>query len=249
MAKELIYLKPARKKHHGQKPHHQTNAAQSQVNSVGGRYTEDQMNGNFNFDTIHGLQLKEVEYRIPDAAERKRMRNAFAKKRVEFLQYLATEKRDLLIERLGLSDEEINLMKEGRSVNGYNVHHMHPLALGGKNEFSNFILTPLAPHDQWHHDVMDPQVNPSGRSYDEIEGKHGTFKIPYSDEMIYDPKKYGFTRDGKTVEPNYTSHEDLESKPQNYTVEQVAQRNARNGRTTAKTIAPKLMKIAASRSR
>ena len=49
--------------------------------------------------------------------------------------------------------------------------------------------------------------------------------------MIYDPKKYGFTRDGKEVEPNYTIHDDLSSKPQNYTVEQVAKRNKENGRT------------------
>ena len=237
---EYIYVKRERK---GGKKHHQnqgnngytsqskTPRPQAQENNFLPCYNAEQVNGEFSFDTIHGLKLKEVEYYIPNKDERKKLRSQFNKKRTEFLQYLATEKRDMLIERLGLSDAEIERMKEGKSINGYNVHHMHPIALGGKNEFSNFILTPLCPHDQWHHDVMDPQVDPRGVGYDQLQGKHGTFKIPYSDEMIYDPKKYGFTRDGKEVEPNYTIHDDLSSKPQNYTVEQVAKRNKENGRT------------------
>ena len=246
MSDKLIYAKRARKG--GKKHYHSNNNAYTSTSKdpskqakpvKNSRYTDSQMNGDFNFDTIHGLKLKEVEYFVPNKDERKRRRSEFNRKRTEFLQYLATEKRDMLIERLGLSDAEIERMKEGKSVNGYNVHHMHPIALGGKNEFSNFILTPLCPHDQWHHDIMDPQVNPSGRSYDEMQGKHGTFKIPYSDEMIYDPKKYGFTRDGQTVEPNYVSHEDIASKPQNYTVEQVAERNRKNGRTMKNAVLAK----------
>ena len=113
-------------------------------------------------------------------------------------------------------------MKKGFTPNGFNVHHKLPLHGGGKNEFSNFILTPLYPHDQWHKDVIEKQAEGIG-TY-----KVRKIKIPWTDEMIYDPKNYGFTRENQKVEkPNYSSKVMPQNYSKNYLPEHVnpAQRN------------------------
>lgn len=178
------------------------------------QYSQEQKAGIFSFDTIHGLQLKEVDYTVQSQDARgatrrefngprsveEREKNSEPGMRAKFLRHLADNRRDELKEKLGLSDEEINLMaKKGYAPKGYNVHHKFALHGGGKNEFSNLILVPNYPHDQWHKDVMDPQL------IGIQEGETRKIMIPWTDEMIYDPKKYGFTKDNQKVEPNYSS--------------------------------------------
>ena len=192
-----------------------------------GNHNQDQRDGNFSFDTIHGLKLKEVEYKVPPKAERVAKREEFngvkdengnvvvEGMRSKFLKMLAAEHADELKEKLGLSDKQIEQMSRGESVKGYNVHHKLALHGGGKNEFSNFILTPLYPHDQWHHDVMDGQL------IGIREGESRKIKIPYTDEMIYDPKKFGFTKENQPVQPNYVSNVDPKGYSALYTVEHV----------------------------
>ncbi len=175
-----------------------------------GRYTQEQRDGEFNFDTIHGLKLVEVDYTVPPSAERKAKREEFGGTRDEtgrpngdgirtaFVKMLAKDHVKELTE-LGLCDADIAMMKEGRVPNGYNVHHKLPLHGGGKNEFKNFILTPLYPHDQWHHDVLDPQIDGIR------EGESRKVMLPWTDAMVYDPKKYGFTKENQPVKPDYPS--------------------------------------------
>ena len=186
-------------------------------------YTAEQCAGRFNFDTIHGMKLKKVTYQVPSSAERKAKRAEFQGHdgkegmRSKFLKMLAKDHEKQLREQLGFTDAEINLMKQGRSVPGYNVHHKLPIHGGGKNEFSNFILTPLYPHDQWHHDILDPQIaNCMGT------GESKEVMLPWTDEMIYDPKQFGFTKDNEKVQPNYSSRVNPANYPKIYTAEQVA---------------------------
>ena len=193
-----------------------------------GRFNQDQRTGNFSFDTIHGLKLKEVEYTVPSRDERKAKRAEFNGVRDEngnvvvegvrskFLKMLANEHADLLVERLGLTDRDIDGMRKGFTPNGFNVHHKLALHGGGKNEFSNFILTPLYPHDQWHHDVMDAQIDGIR------EGETRKIKIPYTDEMIYDPKQFGFTRENQPVKPNYVSNVNPANYPNLYKAEHIS---------------------------
>ena len=226
----FVHVKRERKKGKGHGNRQQNHAAHS---ANGGFYSEghhnqDQKAGNFSFDTIHGLKLKEVEYSVPSKAERVAKRNEFNGVRDEngnvvvegvrskFLKMLANEHEDLLVERLGLTDRDIQGMREGYTPNGFNVHHKLALHGGGKNEFSNFILTPLYPHDQWHHDVMDPQI------LGIREGQTRKIKIPYTDEMIYDPKQFGFTKENQPVKPNYTSNVNPANYPDLYKPEHIS---------------------------
>ena len=141
---------------------------------AGKGYTNEQKRGDFNFDTVHGMKLTEVEYKIPSMAERKRRRKQFDAARREFVKELAEKHADMLVERLGLTRTDIELMKKGQSPAGFNVHHKLPIHGGGKNEFSNFILTPLYPHDQWHHDIIDPQID----GLAEGRGRKLQFRVP-----------------------------------------------------------------------
>lgn len=186
-------------------------------------YNAEQEAGKFNFDTIHGLKLKKVTYKVPPIGERKARRDEFQGRggkegmRSKFLKMLAKEHEQELREKLGLGDAEIKMMSEGKSIPGYNVHHKLPIHGGGKNEFSNFILTPFYPHDQWHHDVLDPQI-----AHCMGPGQEKEVMLPWTDEMVYDPKKFGITRDNVKVEPNYVSRVDPNKYPKIYTQEQVA---------------------------
>ena len=222
----LLHVRPERKK--GKKKHKSGNGKGSRQQSAQnggaqpyaprGRFNPDQMAGRFSFDTIHGLKLKEVEYTVPPLAERKAKRAAFnggrdkdgnligGGARAIFLQMLARDHEKELVEKLGLTERDLDGMRHGYTPNGFNVHHKLSLHGGGKNEIKNFILTPLYPHDQFHHDVIDPQL------VGIKEGETRKILIPWTDEMIYDPKKYGFYKEKHPVKPNYTSNVD----PKNY---------------------------------
>ena len=193
-----------------------------------GHHNKAQREGGFSFDTIHGLKLKEVEYKVPSKAERVAKRNEFNGERDElgnvvvegvrskFLKMLAKDHEKELVERLGLTERDIRGMREGYTPNGFNVHHKLALHGGGKNEFKNFILTPLYPHDQWHHDVMDAQL------LGIREGESRKIKIPWTDEMIYDPKQFGFTKENRPVKPNYVSNVDPANYPKLYKAEDIS---------------------------
>lgn len=200
------------------------------------KYNDDQKKGRFSFDTIHGLKLKQVEYKVPPMDVRKARREEFdgvysADKRMIkpgaralFLKHLAENHRDELKEKLGFSDKEIDTMVEkGYAPLGYNVHHKLAIHGGGKNEFSNFILAPVFPHDQWHKDVMDPQL------LGLAPGESRKILIPYTDAMIFDPKEYGVVRNNQPIKPNYRSVVEPNVYSQNYLPEHVADLRQKKG--------------------
>lgn len=180
----------------------------------GGTHNAAQKAGQFSFDTIHGLKLREMDYTVPPLTDRRAKRDEFnggrdqngklngGGVRGEFLKMLANEHEAELVEKLGLTDRDLESMRDGYTPNGFNVHHKLSLHGGGTNDFSNFILTPLYPHDQWHKDIIDGQL------IGIKEGETRTIMVPWTDEMIYDPKKYGFTKDNQKVTPNYSSNVD-----------------------------------------
>ncbi len=67
-------------------------------------------NGSFPFKTIHGMELKEVEYTIPSMKERKERRKQFSDKREEFLKYVGEHYVEQL-KAIGMSDAQIRMVK------------------------------------------------------------------------------------------------------------------------------------------
>ena len=156
----------------------------------------DAERGRFNFKTINGFKLIDVEYSVPDKATRKRRRKGFNSVREKFLAHIAKNCQKEL-RAIGITDKQIEQMKKGSVPNGYNVHHKLPIHGGGLNEFSNLILMPIPPHDELHHKVLDPQVS-------QIQaGETKKVKLPWSDNMVYVPPEHDNTRDQdkkKTIE-------------------------------------------------
>ncbi|CCZ21792.1 putative uncharacterized protein [Acetobacter sp. CAG:977] len=156
----------------------------------------DAERGRFNFKTINGFKLIDVEYSVPDKATRKRRRKGFNSVREKFLAHIAKNCQKEL-RAIGITDKQIEQMKKGSVPNGYNVHHKLPIHGGGLNEFSNLILMPIPPHDELHHKVLDPQVSQMQA------GETKKVKLPWSDNMVYVPPEHDNTRDQdkkKTIE-------------------------------------------------
>ena len=82
---------------------------------------------------------------------------------------------------MGLSDHMIGLLAKGEAPNGFNVHHKMPLAGGGKNEFSNFILIQNDPYHTDIHKVSDLQIVKMK------EGETKTVKIPMPQGNVFVP--------------------------------------------------------------
>ena len=173
MAKELIHTKRARKGNVG---------AQYGYNNGRGKSTSDKQRaerGQFDFDVINGFKLKETEFKMPPKSEREAMREQFKKEvRPSFLKYVAEHFVDEL-HAMGISDAGLARMREGYSVNGYNVHHKLPIHGGGTNDFKNLIIMLIAPHDELHHLVIDPQLKNQNLS------RGIKIKLPWNDDMVW----------------------------------------------------------------
>ena len=169
---EYVHVKrerPLERKHHGKGG--KGNRSQAQI---------DAANGKFGFDEIHGFRLIDVEYKVPPKREREARRSQFKGIRADFLREIGrTHEKEL--RAIGMNDAMIEMVKSGRTPKGYNVHHKLPIHGGGKNEFKNFILMPIPPHDDLHHKVLDAQVLKMQ------EGDSKMVKLPWSDDMVYIP--------------------------------------------------------------
>lgn len=108
-------------------------------------------------ETVHGAPVVEIEYTAKSKQEIKELRRAFNAARKEFLKDLGKNNADQL-RQLGMSENNINLIRNGRAPSGYNVHHKIPLAGGGKNEMNNFVFIKNEPYHVDFHKVTDMQI-------------------------------------------------------------------------------------------
>ena len=129
---------------------------------------------------MHDIPVIDVSYTAVGKKRVKELRRSFGPQRKAFLQNLAKTQAPVL-KALGLSDKAIAEMGKGRAPNGYNVHHKLPLAGGGKNEFSNFILIKNDPYHTDIHKVSDLQICQMQ------DGETKTVKMPVPDGSIFIP--------------------------------------------------------------
>lgn len=131
-------------------------------------------------DQIHGIPVVEVPYTAVSKKRVKELRREFTGQRKAFLKELAETQTDAL-RQMGLSDNMIGLLAKGETPNGFNVHHKMPLAGGGKNEFSNFILIKNDPYHTDIHKISDLQIVTMN------DGETKTVKIPMPQGSIFIP--------------------------------------------------------------
>ncbi len=160
-------------------------------------FLEKAAKGEFEFDTFNGFKLVEAEYRVPSKEERKKKRSSFDAAREGFLKYIG-EKCVFQLRRLGITNEQLAQIKNGKVPNGYNVHHKLPLQGGGTNSFSNLIFIPIKPHDELHNCIIKPQIG-------EIEaGESKKILLPWSDKMVYEPPENDRSREKGASKANKT---------------------------------------------
>ena len=174
MVKEFIHAKRSGKRSAGAAQYGYNNSRSSSTASK-----ERAARGQFDFDVINGFRLKEVEFKSPPKKQREAMREQFKKEvRPAFLKYVAEHFPNEL-RAMGISDAGLATMRKGYSVNGFNVHHKLPIHGGGTNDFKNLIIMPIKPHDELHHEVIDPQIKNQNLN------AGVKIKLPWSDDMVW----------------------------------------------------------------
>lgn len=135
-----------------------------------------------------GVPCKRVVFRVPPKAEREAMRLQFEQEtRPEFIKFLAnTQKKALLA--AGITEKQIENMKNGYTPHGFNTHHKLPIFGGGTNDFSNLVLIRREPyHDMMHYHLINPQV----RGLQENQQKIVT--VPDTESPVFvPPPQYRF---------------------------------------------------------
>lgn len=145
-------------------------------------------------DSIHGAPVIDAAYTAASKKQIKELRREFTPARRDFLISLAQTQKDVLLS-LGISEKAVAEMLKGNAPNGYNVHHKMPLAGGGKNDPSNFILIKNDPYHTDFHKISDVQICKMQ------DGETKTVKMPMPEGSIFVPPKEQY----KTQEKNRVS--------------------------------------------
>ena len=94
---------------------------------------------------LRGWHEEPIQYTKRPAAEREALRREFnGRAQPAYLNDVATNNADQL-KAGGLTDAEIEGMKQGETPDGYQVHHILPLDDGGTNSPDNLVLTRQSP--------------------------------------------------------------------------------------------------------
>lgn len=146
-------------------------------------------------DSIHGAPVVDVSYTAASKKQVKELRREFTPARHDFLISLALTQKDVLLS-LGISEKAVAEMLKGNAPNGYNVHHKIPLAGGGKNDPSNFILIKNDPYHTDFHKISDVQICKMQ------DGETKTVKMPMPEGSIFiPPKEHQKTQENNRISP------------------------------------------------
>ena len=120
--------------------------------------------------TLYDIEMKKINYVKRDRSVLKELRNDFNKSvRKDFLKSISSDIKNL--KSHGLSETDIQKLKDGLVPKGYQVHHELPLDDSGTNDFSNLVLIKNEPY----HKVVTNYQNSIAR----------TMKIGESKEVLW----------------------------------------------------------------
>lgn len=127
---------------------------------------------------LKNITLVECPYEAQTWPEMDNSFTEYQKNRVAFLKLLAYEHKNECM-KLGLTPDDINMMKHGLAPENYNTHIKIPFDFGGSNELKNLALIKSHPTHDLFHSIIDFQI------------EHGYLKknqkilVPYFEERIY----------------------------------------------------------------
>ena len=106
--------------------------------------------------TLPYVKSQKIQYTKVRTENLAQIRKAFnATGRKEFVKFLSNDENMLQqLKKAGLSDIDIQKMKDGYVPTGYQVHHKIPLDGGGTNSFDNLVLIR---NDPYHKVITNTQ--------------------------------------------------------------------------------------------
>lgn len=129
---------------------------------------------------LKNITLIEAPYAPLTWHETAKVFKDYPRNRAAFLKMISYAEYDACRE-LGLSQEDIDLMKEGISPENYNTHLKQPFDFGGKVEFNNFSLLRSHPtHDQIHQ-LIELQI-----TYDYLRTNKKIFIPTFKGHIYHD---------------------------------------------------------------
>jgi len=140
-----------------------------------------------NNQTLKNIPLKKVTFLVPSESSRHHTRIRYEKDiRKNFLQHLAKNHRNKLIE-VGLWDNLIDrTLAKGKTPPGWGIHHKIPLHGGGTNDFDNLIFIKFIDHFQIHRYID----NITGEMH---EGQSLELEIPFPENEIFSVENHSIT--------------------------------------------------------
>jgi len=131
---------------------------------------------------LPGMKKKQIEYKKRPKAEREKLRNKFQTQRKHFLKDLANSPDKVKqLKKAGLSDIDLEIMRNEKVPEGFQVHHKLPLDDGGDNSFDNLVLIKNHPY----HKALTNLQNDLTKGMS--AGDTRTFEWPVPEGFIYPP--------------------------------------------------------------
>ena len=133
---------------------------------------------------LPGVSVQQVSYTKRARAELDRLRAAFnSTERASFVRSLANDPQKVAkLREAGLSDAQIQMLRDGRIPQGWQVHHKLPLDDGGTNAHSNLVLIKNEPY----HKVITNAQNAATRGM--TEGQTRILDWPIPEGFVYPPR-------------------------------------------------------------
>ena len=133
---------------------------------------------------LPGVSVQQVNYTKRARADLDRLRSAFnSTERAAFVRSLANDPQKVAkLREAGLNDAQIQMLRDGRIPQGWQVHHKLPLDDGGTNDFSNLVLIQNEPY----HKVITNAQNAATRGM--TEGQTRVLDWPIPSGFVYPPR-------------------------------------------------------------
>ena len=132
---------------------------------------------------MQGVKRKWIKFTKRTPEEVRKLRREFNSRRPEFLKTLANDKKKVeALRKAGLTDQDIDKMRNGKLPQGWEVHHKLPLDDNGTNVDDNLVLIQERPA----HSLLTTAQRALTRGMKPGDSRWMDFPVP--DGFVYPPE-------------------------------------------------------------